>query len=139
MKVWRSGFGVGSMILISFITIIIVIALYKNYTITQKSQSLNQKNIGNTFTLPLHKQIKIPQTDIFLQLLEVEAPDQNCRDCIEYAKIRVSKNSEVRELEFKSGGIVGYTLLSQEVFGYIVTIEKFSDDSVVLHYKKWEQ
>lgn len=119
-----------------FITVIIAITFYKNYTTTQKPLPSRQKTVENSITLPVHKQISIPQTDLSVQLLEVDAPDENCRDCIEYAKIRVSRNSEIHELEFKSGGIVGHMQTTQETFGYIFSIEKFNTFAVQIRYKK---
>lgn len=131
--VHRSSFIVLSTL---FITVIIAIAFYKNYKTAQKPLPPGQKTVENSITLPLHKKINIPQTDLSVKLLEVDAPDENCRDCIEYAKIRVSRNSEIRELEFKSGGIVGYIQTAQETFGYIFSIEKFNTFAVQIRYKK---
>lgn len=131
--VHRSRFSVLSTL---FIAVIIALAFYKNYKTVQKPLPSSQKTVENTITLPVHKQISIPQTDLSVQLLEVDAPDENCRDCIEYAKIRVSRNSEIRELEFKSGGIVGQMQTTQEAFGYIFNIEKFNTFAVQIRYKK---
>jgi len=83
--------------------------------------------IGQQLTLTKNQPTTLPDGKISLKLTKVVKPDEKCRDCITSAKVEVKKGEEIKEIEFKSGGIAGYLIDKQEAFGYqfkLTTVEQ---------------
>jgi hypothetical protein len=87
---------------------------------------------GQELTLTKNQLKTLPDGKISLKLTEVTKPDEKCRDCITSAKVEVKKDDQTKEIEFKSGGIAGYLIDKQEVFGYQFKLENVGQNNIEL-------
>ncbi len=89
---------------------------------------------GEGVTLVKNKPQKAGDLTLTLESYSYIAP--SCADCMESATIKVQRGDEARRIEFRNGGIVGYTDVSQQVFGYEIVGVSFSKEGVVVNYSK---
>lgn len=89
---------------------------------------------GEGVTLVKNKPQKVGDLTLTLESYSYIAP--KCADCMESATIKVQHGDEVQRIEFRNGGIVGYTDVSQKVFGYEIVGVSFSKEGVVVNYSK---
>lgn len=88
--------------------------------------------LGQELTLTKNQPTTLPNSQISLKLLEAIKPDDKCRDCITSAKVEVKKDDQIKEIEFKSGGIAGFLIDQQEAFGYQFKLESLEQNNVGL-------
>lgn len=89
---------------------------------------------GESLTLVPNKPQKAGPLTLTLETHTYMSP--NCADCMESATIKVQNGDSVQRIEFRNGGIVGYTDVTQQVFGYQISAVSFSKEGVVVNYSK---
>ena len=89
---------------------------------------------GTKITLVKNQAATLSDTGITLTLLATTMSDDKCRDCITYAKVKVAKDGQEQQLEYKIGGIAGFMVNKLDAFNYTFQLEKINPDTVELTY-----
>lgn len=87
--------------------------------------------IGSAVVLPLNQEVPMGN-NVKLRLVTLSIPDEQCMDCIESARFKVFIGNQTRELEFKTGGIVGLQQTTQEAFDYHFELDAIQKNSLKL-------
>lgn len=110
--------------------------------ITEKTEDILGKAegiklyLGEELTLTKNQEKALPDGKLTLKLIEIVLPDEKCRDCITSAKVEVKKDKQIKEIEFKTGGIVGYLINQGEAFGYQFKLENLEKNSIQVVFFK---
>jgi len=86
-------------------------------------------NIGEITSLKKNQTITL-NNNIKITLKDFSLAKQECMDCISGAQLTVEKNSEKKELVFKSGGIGGKKVNELPAFNYLFKIKEIKSSNV---------
>lgn len=92
--------------------------------------------IGESVQLLLLQPLRLNGTDMTVTLKEISIPESSCRDCMTLARLEIKQGTQTKNLEYKSGGLVGYMMQPQEAFGYRFSVEELKADGVKIIYTK---
>lgn len=92
--------------------------------------------IGQALSLVKDMTVKVTDEGLSLTLNEVNIPDENCRDCLTSAVVRVEKDGLLKILEFKQGGLAGLMENEKTAFDYTFKLENLSEQEAMIVYVK---
>lgn len=98
---------------------------------------INKRSSRETVELTTGKTVKV--AGIKLTLIIASVPDDKCRDCLTFARVKAERGNEEKVLDFKIGGFAGLMVKKQEAFGYNFGVEKIEKDRVELKFENLKE